>query len=188
MGVAHSFTAVASPVPLFGPAPIRLLLPVTVGVGHKPEPVAAMGSADVGSSQHAPPTAIPERGQIGEDSPKSSNKQRWAVLHEDEAGSNLAHNARELAPEPGACAADAGTGAGQADVLAGKAARNDVNTASERSAVKGANVIPNREGREKAVVLSLGKYACGVGLAFDGGDGCPAEQLPGQNSSTSARE
>lgn len=54
--------------------------------------------------------------------------------------------------------------------------------------VKGANVIPNREGREKTVILSLGKYACGVGFPLNGADGSPPEQLAAEYSATSACE
>ena len=54
--------------------------------------------------------------------------------------------------------------------------------------IKGANVIPNREGREKAVILSLGKNAGGVGFALNSADGAPPEQLAPEYSATSARE
>jgi hypothetical protein len=42
----------------------------------------------------------------------------WAVLHEDKAGSNLANDARHVAPEAGPVTVDAGAGPGHADVLA----------------------------------------------------------------------
>jgi hypothetical protein len=77
---------------------------------------------------------------------------------------------------------------GSADILTGKSARYDVNKAAPRAAVKGANVIPNRERRENAVILSGGKYACGVGFALDGADGAPAEQVSTEYATTSARE
>ena len=75
-----------------------------------------------------------------------------------------------------------------ADVLAGKSARNDVNTSAPRISVKGSNVIPNREGRKKAVVLSGGKNACCVGIPLNGANGSPSKQLSSEYSSTSARE
>jgi hypothetical protein len=77
---------------------------------------------------------------------------------------------------------------GDADVLAGKPARNHVNNSAPRSSVKGANVIPNREGREKAVILSGDKYACGVWVALNGANRSPSEQFAAQYSATSARE
>ena len=85
-------------------------------------------------------------------------------------------------------AVDAGALACNADVLAREASRNHVNSPAPRSSVKCANVIPYREGREKAVVLSLGKYACGVGLPLNSADGAPPEQVAAEYSSTSARE
>jgi hypothetical protein len=72
--------------------------------------------------------------------------------------------------------------------LARKAARYDINNSSPRSAVKGLNVIPDREGREKAVILSGGKYASCVGFPFDCADGSPSEQLSGKYSAASACE
>jgi len=160
-----------------------------VGVGsNKPEPVALMRGANVGSSQHCPPTVIPDRGQITEHSVESSSKDCWAVLHVCESRSNLANDPRHVGPEPAALAVDAPPFAGRADVLAREAARNHVNNSAPRFAVKGANVIPNREGREKAVILSGGKYACGVGLQLDGADGAPSKQFAREYSATSACE
>ena len=158
------------------------------GVGNKPESFAAVGRANVGSSQHCPPAVIPERGQVTKDSSESPSKQGWAVLHEDEAGSNLAHDPRHASPHSAAGTVNACAFAGNADVLAWEASRNHVNNSAPRVSVKGANVIPNREGREKAVILSLGKNACGVGLPLNGAHGSPSEQVPAEYSATSACE
>ena len=147
-----------------------------------------MRRPNVGSSQHCPFAVIPERGQITEDSPKSSSKEGWAVLHEDVAGSNLANDPRHVSPHAGALSVDSCAFAGHADVLARESSRHHVNAASPRSAVKGLNVIPDREGREKAVVLSGGKYACCVGLPLDGADGSPSKQVAAKDASTSACE
>jgi hypothetical protein len=147
-----------------------------------------MRRPNVGSSQHRPPAVIPERGQITEHSVESSSKECWTVLHKREAGSNLANDPRHVGPHAGALAVDSGALAGDADVLARKTARYHVNNPSPRSSVKGANVIPNREGREKAVILSGDKNACGVWLPLDGADGAPSEDVARQNATTSARE
>jgi hypothetical protein len=157
-------------------------------VGHKPESVALVGRSNVGSSQHCPAAVIPERGQVTEDNSESPSKESWAVFHEHVSGSNFANDARHVGPHPGSFSGDPGALAGNADVLARKAARHHVNTAAPRSSVKGANVIPNREGRENAFILSLGKYARGVGLPLDGADGSPSKQVAAENASTSARE
>ncbi|WKB50789.1 hypothetical protein N7L95_13285 [Eleftheria terrae] len=147
-----------------------------VGVGSdQPEAVAPVRRPDIGSSQHRPPAVIPERGQVTEDASESPSTERWAVLHEDVARSNLAHDARHLGPEAGALAVDAGAPAGDADILAGKAARYHVNTASPSASVKGAHVIPNRESREKAIVLAGDENACGVGVELDGANGAPSK-------------
>jgi len=153
-------------------------------VGHKPESVALVRRSNIGSSQHCPSAVIPERGQVTEDNSKSPSKESWTVFHEHESGSNFANDARHVGPHAGAFAADACALPGNADVLAGEAARNHVNNSAPRSSVKGANVIPNREGREKAVILSLGKNACGVGLPLNSADSAPSEQVPAENSST----
>jgi hypothetical protein len=159
------------------------------GVGSsEPEPVALVRGANVGSSQHCPATVIPDRGQVTEDSPKSPNKERWAVLHEHVSGSNVANDAGHVEPQSRPFAVDAGAPAGDADVLAGEAPRNHVNTASPRSPVKGANVIPDREGRENSVVLSGDKNACGPRVALDSADRAHARKLAAEDSSPGAGE
>jgi hypothetical protein len=50
------------------------------------------------------------------------------------------------------------------------------------------NVIPNRESRENAVILSSGKYASCVGFPFNGADSSPSEEVTPEYSSTSACE
>jgi len=155
-----------------------------VGVGHKPEPVPLVRSSDVGSSQHCPPAVIPERGQVTEDSPKSSSKEGWAVLHVDEAWSNLANDPRHVSPHSAAGSVDSCAFAGHADVLAREASRHHVNTAAPRSSVKGLNVIPDREGREKAVILSGSKYASCVGLPLNGADGSPSKKVAAEDATT----
>jgi hypothetical protein len=157
-------------------------------MGHKPEPVALVRRSNVGSSQHCPSTVIPERGQITEHDSESSSNERWTVFHEDVSGSNLANDPRHVSPHSAALACNACTLSGNADVLARKAARYDINNSSPRSAVKGLNVIPYRERREKAVILSGGKYASCVWLPFDCADSSPSEQLSGKNAATSACE
>jgi hypothetical protein len=93
-----------------------------------------------------------------------------------------------VGPHAGSLSVDSCTLSCDADVLTGKSSRYDINTASPRATVKGANVIPNRERRENSVILSGGKYACGVGVPLDGAHGSPSEQVPAEYASTSARE
>jgi hypothetical protein len=72
--------------------------------------------------------------------------------------------------------------------LAGKPARNNVNTSSPRLSVKGANIIPDRERREYSVILSLGENSPAVGFDFNSTDSFPSEQFATEYSATSARE
>jgi hypothetical protein len=144
--------------------------------------------SNVGSSQHCPFAVIPERGQITEDDSESSSNECLTVFHEDVSGSNLANDPRHVSPHSAALSGDACAFPSNADVLARKTARYNVNNSAPRSAVKALNVIPNRERREKAVILSGGKYASCVGFPFDGTNCSPSEQLSGKYSSTSARE
>jgi hypothetical protein len=190
VGVGHIFTCALS----FG-SPRLFHFPITrstassaTGVCHKPKSVPLMRRPNIGSSQHCPPAVIPERGQVTKHSSESPSNESWTVFHEDESGSNLANNPCHVSPHPRPLSINARSLACDADVLARKAARYDVNNASPRSAVKGLNVIPNREGRENAVILSGGKYACGVGFPLDGANGAPSEQVSAKYSSTSARE
>ena len=75
-----------------------------------------------------------------------------------------------------------------ADVLTRKASRHHINTASPWSSVKGLDIIPNRERREKSVILPCDEYACGVGVPLDGAHGFPSKEVPSEYASTSARE
>jgi hypothetical protein len=159
------------------------------GVGsNKPEPVALVRGANVGSSQHCPSAVIPERGQVTEHSSESPSNEGWAVLHEREAGSNFANDPRHVLPHSAALSVNAGAFAGHADVLAREASRNHINTPAPRSSVKGANVAPDRERREKPFVLAGGKYASGVGLPLNCAHAAPPEQLAREYSATSACE
>jgi hypothetical protein len=144
--------------------------------------------ANIGRSQHSPPAAIPERGQITEDNSESPSKESWTVFHESEARSYFANDARHVGPQAGALAGDSFAFSGNADVLTGETARYHVNKSAPRLAVKGANVIPNRERREKAVILSGAQNACGVLSDFNCNDSSPSEQLAAEYCATSARE
>jgi hypothetical protein len=130
----------------------------------------------------------PHLGQVSEYAVESSRSECWRVFHERESGSYFANDPGHLHPEAGAGTVESTAFAGHADVLAGKPARYHVNNASPWPSVKGANVIPNREGRENAVILSGDKYACGVRVELDGADGLPAEEVAAEYSAASARE
>jgi hypothetical protein len=160
-----------------------------VGVGsNEPDSVSLVGSSDMARSQHSPPRIVPHRGKITEDHGKPSANKERAVFHEDEAGSNFADDARHLSPQSAPRSGDTGSTSGSGDVLAREASRHHVNTASPWSSVKGLHIIPNRERREKSVILPCDEYACGVGVPLDGAHGSPSEQVASEYAATSARE
>lgn len=147
-----------------------------------------MRRADIGSSQHCPAAVIPERGQITEHSSESPSNEGWAVLHERETGSNFANDPGHFRPQSAALAVDTDALSGNTDVLAGKSARNHVNTASPRSSVKSSNVIPDRERREPSIILPGEQNACGIGVELDGADGSPPEQLAAKDPAAATGE
>ena len=139
-------------------------------------------------SEHPPFRIEPHLGQVSENGSKPPRSESWRVLHERESRSYLTNDPCHLAPQAAALAVESFPGSGEADVLAREASRNHINNSAPRQSVKGANVIPNREGREKSVILSGGKYARGVGREFNGADGSPSEQFAAENSATSPSE
>jgi hypothetical protein len=157
-------------------------------VGHNPDALSQMGSASIRRRDDTPLCIEPHLGQVSENLSKPSRSEHWGVFHVDESRSYLANDPCHFRPQSAPLALETGTSSCGADVLTGKAARNHVNTTAPRSSVKGANVIPNRERREKAVILSGGKYACGVGFPFNSANGAPSEQVASKNSATSACE
>jgi hypothetical protein len=97
-----------------------------VGVGHDPDPVAAVRGANGRSRYAVPLRVIPARGQVPEYAPHSSSKESCDVLHDDVAGSKLANESGVLAPKTRAFPVDPGAFAGVGEVLAGEAAGEDV--------------------------------------------------------------
>jgi len=127
---------------------------LATGVGQNPDPLSLVGSVGVVCSKHSPSRIEPQFGQVSENSSKPPRSEHWRVLHVDAPGSYFTNDPSHFHPEPASHSIEAVAVAGDADILAGKAARYDVNNSSPRSAVKGADVIPNRERRECSVVLS----------------------------------
>jgi len=100
------------------------------GVAHQPQSFAMVGKAGVIRSHNSPARIIPHFGKVTEDHGKSSLNKQWAVFHEDVLRSNFTDNSRHVAPHSAALSVDTGSFSCCADVLAGKASRNDINTAS----------------------------------------------------------
>jgi hypothetical protein len=139
-------------------------------------------------SEHSPLRIVPQRGQVTEHGVESAKSEGWGVFHEDVTGHHLANDSGELSPESGAFAGDPGSASSNGYVLTGKAARYDVNTASPRASVKGANVVPDWERVKRPVVLPRSQDRSGIGVTLNGADGSPSEQSSAENSATSACE
>src|ERR1044072_6216986 len=69
---------------------------------------------------------VPDRGQVPENAVEAPVTESCDVFHDDVAGSNRANEPRKFGPEAGFRAFDAFALAGVADVLAGEAAREDL--------------------------------------------------------------
>jgi hypothetical protein len=93
-----------------------------------------------------------------------------------------------VVPHGAGFSVDPGAAAGGGYVSAWKPARYDINNASPWSAVKGLHVIPDGKRVQAAVVLSLHKNACGVGVPFDGAYGSPSKEFSPKDAATSACE
>ena len=102
-------------------------MPWVVGVGQEPHAVSLVRRADVASSQHTPACAIPQLGKSRDDGAEPTGTQVRAVLREDKARPNLAHNSEHLEPKSRTGPGKPETATCRADVLAGEAAGNNVN-------------------------------------------------------------
>jgi hypothetical protein len=157
-------------------------------VGQYPNALALVKCSGIKRIEHSPFRIVPQRGQVPENNVKSPRSEYWAVLHERVAGSYLANDPRHVLPHSAPLSGNSCPLSGAADVLARKPSRYHINNPAPRSSVKGLNVIPNRERREKALILSGGKYSSGIGFPFDGADCVPSEEFAAKYSATSACE
>jgi hypothetical protein len=155
----------------------------TVGSEY-PNAFSSVRCSGMDRSEHSPLRIVPHRGQVSEYNSKSPRSEYWAVLHERVSGSYLANDPRHVRPHPTAFPCDARSLSGCADILAREAARYHVNKSVPRSSVKGLNVIPYRERREKAFILSGGKYSSGVWLPFDGAYAFPSKEFASEDTAS----
>jgi hypothetical protein len=72
---------------------------LAVRVGKYPDAIPFVVGTKGSSRKAIPLRVIPERGQVSENVAHPETKQPWRVLHDRVAGSNLAKNSGELAPE-----------------------------------------------------------------------------------------
>lgn len=140
------------------------------------------------TSQHTPRSIKPQAGKPLEDHVESVSPKVRRVFGEDIRRLYLANDAEHFKPKAAAIAAKSDALARAADVLTGEAAGDDVNSPAPRSSVKGADVIPDGELVKQPLELALHEHALAVGFDFDGADGGPPEQLPGEQSATATGE
>jgi len=159
-----------------------------VGVRQHPDSFTLVRCPGMDRSEHSPFRIVPHRGQVPENNVKSPRSEYWTVLHEHVSGSYLANDPRHVFPHPGSLPGDACAFPGCANVLAREASRYHVNKAAPWSSVKGLHVIPYRERREKAFILSGGKYSSGIGFPFDGANASPSKEVASEYATTSACE
>ena len=167
------------------PGPVASLVRI---VGTYEKSLSMMARSHITRSEHSPFRIVPQRGQVPENNVKSPRSEYWAVFHEDVARSYFANDPRHVLPHSAALSGDACALPGCADVLAREASRYHVNKSAPWSSVKGLNVIPNRERREKAFILSGGKYSSGVGFPLDCTDAFPSEELSSKDAASGSCE
>ena len=100
------------------------------GVGNNPDAISDVRGTNGGSWYAVPFCIKPERGQVSKNSVKPPSKQSCDVLHDDVAGSKFANDSGVILPEAAAFALNSDAVAGAADVLAGEAAADDINSNS----------------------------------------------------------
>ena len=129
--------------PWVGPLPSAV-----VAVGQQEESLPAVRSAHVACAEHIPRRIEPERGQVTEHltegPPVVSGKEPRDVLHEHESRSHVSNDPAILTPEARPLAAEPGALPGNADILAGEAAAEDVDSREEvphGDSVDGADVV-----------------------------------------------
>ena len=113
---------------------------LALGVGNDPHPVPAVRRTNGGSRYAVPFRVIPDLGKVSENTVKAPSKQSCDVLHDDVAGSYLANETGELAPQSRPGAIDAVAASGGGDVLTGKTSADNINW----SVLDGARGLPVR--------------------------------------------
>ena len=147
-----------------------------------------MGGANLGCTEHTPLRIEPQLRESCEDDVKPAVHKLWRVLNEDPVRLDLADDAGELSPQARLGSVESCVLACDAEVLTGKAARNDVNTASPWASVKGTDVIPDWESGEAAVVLSSDKDVGSVPIPLHCAHGAPSKEMSTEDAATNTCE
>jgi len=85
-----------------------------------------MGRPDIGSAEIEPERIIPRFGKVSENTVQPTRQERCDVLHDNDAGSNLASDTRELEPQTATRACEASAFPCARHVLTREAAAEDV--------------------------------------------------------------
>ena len=105
-------------------------MPLAVGVGNDPDSIPSVRSANGGSGYTMPFSIIPERSDFPEDGIQSARAKGRNIFDDDPARPDFRDDTAVFLPETGTGAAKPGAFAGEADVLAGEAASNDIDDES----------------------------------------------------------
>jgi len=167
-------SAVASPSPAFSESSARLLLPNPVGVGSKQEEAfAEVGIARFDRRKQVPFRIEPCAGKVPQNDGEGLFPDLGAVLQEDVGRSNVANDFDDAGPEP--------TGIRRArpwpclgEWLAGKTGSDDMNSITERQAVKGSQIIPDRCFIQVALNRERGQSSSGICFPLHVTDGSVA--------------
>lgn len=139
----------------------------TLAVGQNEHAFSSVRGADIGRSHARPFRIEPDFGQVSEYS-SEPRKEAWDVLQEHVAGSNLANHPDDFSPESGTLPVDACSCAGNADVLAGEPADDDIDSTHEERQV---NVFdasdPNRSRLHGRVFHPCQEDRRSVGVPLD---------------------
>ncbi len=148
-----------------------------------------MGSSDIGTSQHAPPSIVAQRGKVSEDAVESSTNDCWAVLQEREPWLYDSEAAPHLRPQARAFAGQAGTLPSDADVLAREARCEAIHAARPRGWIEQPNVsLVHVQAGEPAIGGALAQDGAAIGVPLDGADGLVSEDEVRQEATTCSSE
>jgi hypothetical protein len=189
-GVGHEPETVTSdgPPSRFSDSPDPFSPSHARGVGQDEQPLAAMGSSGVVRAQATPLRIEPQRGQVPEHAVESSSSESCDVLHEDEAGSNLAHDPSEVRPEPRPLPVDAFSLPGVADVLTGEAASDEIHDSTPWAAVEGGDIRPHRARSQPTFFHLADQSRSGESFPLHEADRASADSLEAEGQSASAGE
>ena len=158
-----------------------------VGVGHDPDAIPPVRCANGGSGYAMPLRIIPERREAPEHRFQSARSKGTDVFGDDVARAEFADEPVELKPETRARPFEARAFTGEADVLAGEAAANDVDWSNavlfKSCCIECPHVVIDWN-----VAPVFAKNRLGVGFSLAKSGGFDARPLETQREPADARE